>query len=60
MTNIDKLRLSRRIERGLHKLFLQQKHAQCQANKFQRQADYFRSLRSLLLDAKKQLWNKEV
>lgn len=59
MTTKDKIRLNRRIERGLYQLFLEQRKAEKSANKFLRKVDKIRNLRKLLLDAKSQLWLKE-
>ena len=59
MTKKDKIRLNRRLERGLYQLFLEQRKAEKSANKFLRKVDKIRNLRKLLLDAKAQLWLKE-
>ena len=59
MTKKDKIRLNRRIERGLYQLFLEQRKAEKSANKFLRKVDKIRNLRKLLLNAKSQLWLKE-
>ena len=59
MIRREKIRLSRRLERGLNQLYWEQKRLEKQAKKYQRQADKIRKLRKLLLDAKAQLWLKE-
>ena len=59
MKRRDRLRLSRRIERGLNQLYWEQRHLEKQANKFRRQADKIRELRELLLEAKIELWLQE-
>jgi len=58
-TRQSKIRLSRRLERGLNQLYWEQKQAERQARKYQRQAEKFRELRKLLLEAKANLWREE-
>ena len=56
MNRKGKIRLSRRIERGLNQLYKEQKRAERQAKKYRRQAEKIRELRKILLEAKTQLW----
>ena len=56
MIRREKIRLSRRLERGLNQLYKEQKRLEKQAKKYQRQAEKIRKLRKLLLEAKTQLW----
>ena len=59
MNRKAKIRLSRRIERGLNQLYKAQRQAESQAKKYQRQAEKIRELRALLLEAKIKLWLQE-
>lgn len=59
MTLKEKKKLSRRIERGLNRLYREQQRELSQANKCLKRAKKIGELRQLLMAAREQLWRKE-
>lgn len=58
MTNREKRKLSRRIERGLNQLYKAHQRELREAKKYLRRAKKIQELRKLLVAAKNQLWEE--